>query len=75
MTPAERAAATHAAYQRLLHWHNAEAQLVWADLAAVCHVGEAPPSSDPLELARREGRRSIFLYIAGRVGLPLIPEA
>jgi hypothetical protein len=74
MTKAEREAATDAAYRGRLDWRDPEARLIWADLAIACGMDVAPPTPDPLELARREGKRALFLYLAGKVGLPLIPE-
>lgn len=74
MTPAERISATDAAYRRHLDWRDPETRLIWADLAIECGMGVAPPATDALDLARREGKRAIFLYMAGKVGLPLIPE-
>ena len=63
------------AYRACLDWRSPAGRLVIADLANACHMGDAGPTPDPLELARREGRRALFIYIAGRLGLPLIPEA
>jgi hypothetical protein len=76
MTPAERAEITAAAYRARLDHRDPEARLIWADLAVACGVGvTSHRPGDPTETAFQEGRRSVFLYLAGRVDLPLIPEA
>jgi hypothetical protein len=75
MTHEERAELTAAAYRGRLDWRDPEARLIWADLAIACGVGvtsHAP--GDPTSTAHAEGKRAVFLYLAGRVGLPLIPE-
>lgn len=75
MTPEQRAEATAAAYLSRLDWRDPEARLIWADLAVACGVGvTSHVPGDPTATAHAEGRRAVFLYIAGRVGLPLIPE-
>jgi len=75
MTPAEIEAATDAAYRNRLHWRDPEARLIWADMARAANVGvttHAP--GDAHSTAFAEGKRALFLYLAGRIGLPLIPE-
>jgi hypothetical protein len=75
VTPAERAEYTEAAYRNRLDWRDPEARLIWADLAAACGAGiTSHVAADPQATAFNEGRRAVFLYLAGRVGLPLIPE-
>lgn len=64
------------AYRRTLDMTDRDAVRVVADLAAHCHAMETtmPPAADALTLAFREGRRSVFLYIAGRLGLTMTPQ-
>lgn len=63
------------AYRRTLDWRDPTARLVLADLADACGVSRTSQvPGDPYESAFNEGRRAIFLYVAGRIGLPLIPE-
>lgn len=66
---------THA-YRATLDPREPNARIVLADLVRACHVGETtlPDPPDPLVMARNEGKRATFLYIAGRLGLPLWPE-
>lgn len=73
MTDAEKIA--HA-WRATLDWREPNVRLVLADLAAACHVAETTHvDGDPLSSARNEGKRAAFLFIAGRIGLPIIPEA
>lgn len=74
MTPVERAEATANALRGRLNWRDPEGRLIWAYLAEHCHMADAGPTHDALELARREGRRALFIHLAGIVSLPLIPE-
>lgn len=75
MTPEQRAKATADAYRNRLDWRDPEARLIWADLAQECGVGvTSHVPGDPTSTAHAEGRRSVFLYLAGRVALPIIPE-
>lgn len=72
MTPEE---ATIAAYRTLLDPGDQRARLIWADLAAACHAGETTHvPGDPHASAFREGKRAVFLYLAGRLSVPVIPE-
>lgn len=66
---------TTLAYRACLPLHSPEARLVIADLAEACMVGRSSHMpGDPHATAFAEGKRAAFLYIAGRLGLPLIPE-
>jgi hypothetical protein len=72
MTPEE---ATIAAYRTLLDPADQRARLIWADLAAACHAGETTHvAGDPHASAFREGKRAVFLYLAGRLSVPVLPE-
>lgn len=73
MTPAEQ---LDYAYRMCLSPGDPNARRVLADLVEACHVTRTtmPDPPDPLLLARNEGKRAVYLYIAGRLGLPLIPE-
>jgi hypothetical protein len=65
---------TVAAYCRRLDPSDPEARLIWSDLMRVCHAGETTHvSGDPTASAFREGKRAVFLYLAGIVSLPLHP--
>ena len=62
------------AYRMQLDPEHPAAARIWADLARVCHAGETthvPGNSH--DTAFREGQRSVFLYMAGYVNLPLTP--
>jgi hypothetical protein len=75
VTPEEREEATARAYRDVLDPADARVRLIIADLAAQCHVGATTlEPGDPHVTARNEGQRSVFLYLAGRVGLSLFPE-
>lgn len=51
-----------------------EAALLWSALAEHCHVAETTfMPGDPAASAFREGKRAVFLYLAGLVSLPLTP--
>ncbi len=72
MTEAEKIA--HA-WRNTLDWRDPNARLVLADLAEACNVSRsAHVPGDPYETAFQEGKRAVFLLIAGRIGLPLTPE-
>lgn len=73
MTPEDREALAVAYRVQLDPEHPAGAR-IWADLARVCHAGETTHvPGDPTQSAFREGKRAVFLYLAGRVALPLTP--
>ncbi|MCC6717411.1 MAG: hypothetical protein IT555_05965 [Acetobacteraceae bacterium] len=61
-----------AAYARRLDPHDPEARLVLADLAEACHAGRSTEGATPADTSFRNGQRAVFLYIAGRLGLPII---
>ena len=64
-----------AAYHAQLDPAHPAAALIWADLAGVCHAGTTTHvPGDPHASAFREGKRAVFLYLAGRLALPVIPE-
>ncbi len=64
-----------AAYQSQLAPDHPMAARIWADLARVCHAGETTHvPGDPTASAFREGKRAVFLYIAGRLSIPLTPS-
>jgi hypothetical protein len=72
MTDAEKIA--HA-WRNTLDWHEPNARLVLADLANACNVAQSSHApGDSHATAFAEGKRAVFLFIAGRIGLPLIPE-
>lgn len=73
MTPEEMLIA---AYKGQLDPGHPAAARIWADLAAVCHAGETTHvAGNPTESAFREGKRAVFLYLAGRLSIPLTPES
>jgi hypothetical protein len=75
VSPTERAELTLDAYRSRLDWRDPQARLIWADLASVCGAGvTSHMPGDPHATAFHEGKRAVFLYLAGRVGLPLTPE-
>ncbi|MBX9697859.1 MAG: hypothetical protein K2X74_00425 [Acetobacteraceae bacterium] len=75
MTADEREVATAHAYRTLLDPREPNARLIWADLAANYYVGTSSHvAGDAHASAFREGQRAVFLYLAGRAGIPLIME-
>ena len=63
------------AWRAVLDRRDPQARLVLADLADMCGVARTthvPGSPDASGF--QEGKRAVFLYVAGRLGLPLIPE-
>ncbi len=61
------------AYRTTFNRQSPAAQYVLADLADICHANDTTMrDSDPLELARNEGRRQVFLRI--QRALNLTPE-
>lgn len=75
MTPEREHDPVTLAYRARLDHRNPEARLLLADLAEACHVGRTTHlPGDPASSAFCEGKRAVFLYIAGRLGLPLLPE-
>lgn len=71
--PASEPDALSLAYRAALDPREPHARAVLADLAEVCHVGSTSHvPGDPHGSAFREGKRAVFLYLAGRLGLPLI---
>lgn len=63
-----------AAYLTQLDPMNPTAALIWSDLAQKFHAGATTfVPGDPQTSAFREGQRAVFLYLAGRVALPLTP--
>lgn len=64
------------AYRARLDHRDPQARIVVADLARTLGVAvTSHVPGDPTYTAFNEGRRSAFIYIADRIGLPLIPEA
>lgn len=64
------------AYQMQLHPEGPAAARIWEDLARLCHVGVTTHvPGDPHASAFREGQRSVFLYMAGMVAMPLTPRS
>lgn len=62
------------AYRRRLDPADPEARLILADLAEQLHAARSTQGPDPHATAFFNGQRAAFLYIAGRIGLPLIPR-
>ncbi len=62
---------THSrAYRQVFNRQSPAAQYVLADLAEFAHANDTTMrSNDPLELARNEGRRQVFLRIQRALNL------
>lgn len=60
------------AYQRRLSPSDPEAMVILADLAEQFFAARSTQAPDPHATSFFNGQRAVFLYIAGRVGLPLI---
>lgn len=62
------------AYARVFARGDESVLLVLGDLARRCHAASDTQRSDPHETAFRNGERAVFLYLAHRLDLPLIPR-
>lgn len=63
---------TSAAIRYLLTPETPEAALIWEHLAVVCHTTETSHTpGDPLTTAFNEGKRAVFLNLAGALSRPI----
>jgi hypothetical protein len=62
------------AWRERLDPRDDNARLVLAELAEVCQVAQSSHvPGDACSTAFREGKRAVWLYIAGRLALPVLP--
>lgn len=56
-------------FGKVVKYFKGRSDLCISELYNFCRMGESSFSNDSLHMARIEGRREVFLFIKGRLGL------